>query len=570
MFATSNVSTKHPFDIIFKFAKKQKHNQLTEFLKQGDYSVDVVKNGYSPVMMLAKMGEEEAVWFLINHFKASKNAAALGAAEGGNMKLSRALQEKSAAMSYIARGAGRRGDRHLIHELSRRMPQRKDFVLGAAFAGHRDLVFECIEHNWVEEDCWFLCDITVEAAAGGHADLALELVEYAKRKGNIVNADDVLKGVGKGCSEESINNFISQWPDRIAFVLRGIAERGDEALLDKLAKQYSVDVTDALVFAAAKGGYIGLSKKLKSKHTIQPFFDSGLCTTIQGAIAGGHREVLEKLLKLLENTDNRQRYRHILDIKGNIHFAAKSGERDMLDYLIQFGADYELAFKAACEEMQIEAMNQLCPQVHNKKYLANLLHDIRNNIDFKSESTLLKLFSLIDNPHLRETLYGQAKYRNKKLDGRLLTKANRINYLIHENAIYFTQAYAWTLPQLLILTVLLRPTFNTIASQVIPDEIFLKIFSYVTELADKEAIELLEKYQTREPYHIYEGLEKFASQRFFKNIPNTVEEKIASVQERQVKLQQATNIFEKMVTAFSPQQEDDEQKMRIDSWPTLP
>jgi hypothetical protein len=97
------------FLTIYTLAKKWDKEGTIEALSQrvkssSSASIHIFFNDHTPVMLLAKEGEKEAVQFLIDKFEASLNHAVLGAALAGHVELVWQLISQGASLNYALLG----------------------------------------------------------------------------------------------------------------------------------------------------------------------------------------------------------------------------------------------------------------------------------------------------------------------------------------------------------------------------------------------------------------------------------------------------------------------------------
>lgn len=159
----SNENTNHKviFNKICQLAKDNNEPGLIQLLNEG-YSVDFKLDEDTPIMLLARVGNHKAVWFLMEKFNANiddavysaacsgheeltltlidyganQDDAVIGASEGGHLHLLNTLMEIGVNMDDILYCVAKSGHQHLINEFIMRGANMQDAVSGASDGGH--------------------------------------------------------------------------------------------------------------------------------------------------------------------------------------------------------------------------------------------------------------------------------------------------------------------------------------------------------------------------------------------------------------------------------------------------
>lgn len=310
------------FETIYRLAKDKNEEGLKAITKSG-VCINFAYGESNIVKLLAKQGNHEAVEFLIDKFKASRNSAAEGYARGGFVKFVNEQIELGAHRDYAVSGYALAGNIEQVDLQISKGANRNYAALCYACSGYIDQVNQQIAAG---ADKKFAAQ---GYAQGGHIEQVNQLLAAS---GNVLDANIIrnwaVRGYGCGGRFEQLNqlileganrddavfglahgNYIEQVNQQIQagasrdFAVRGYASAG---LVEQVNQQIAQGASRSdAVWAYATCGYIDQVNDLIAES-------ANKYSAEQGYIKAGCLDNINEALRIAALTDNTELRRMLL------------------------------------------------------------------------------------------------------------------------------------------------------------------------------------------------------------------------------------------------------------------
>lgn len=238
------------FNQICQLAKTQDKEGLTKIIQSG-VCINIRKAEYiSPITLLAKEGDQKAVDFLIDEFKASRNQAALGYAWGGYVDEVNRQILNSASRDYAAMGFAMAGNVERVNDQIKKGAWVNAAIYGYAYRGDYKqvdlLIVDATNRNYAVRGF----------ARGGHRELVNELLA----KGGSVN--EAVYGYAMTGYFKQVDELIAAGAN-IDSAVEGYAYGNHTAMVDLLIAKGASRI--CALEGYARGGYIDeVNKNIKN------------------------------------------------------------------------------------------------------------------------------------------------------------------------------------------------------------------------------------------------------------------------------------------------------------------
>lgn len=240
--AKAQAKVKYLFSKIYHLAKKQDKESLTKLIQSGVCIGIRYREYSSPITLLAKRGQYNAVDFLIDEFKASPNHAVLGYAEVGDVHHVNQMIARGASKDFVVMGFAMGGHVEQVNDLLKRGAMIDAAIAGYAYRGNAKQV-----------------DLLLAQGRGG-LDYAVKA--YARRGYTTLvdqmltqgaSIDQAVYGYGIAGNKEQLNQLLAKKAS-INAAVEGCAFGHHTRLVDKLIAQ-GASRTSAIK-GYARSGYV--------------------------------------------------------------------------------------------------------------------------------------------------------------------------------------------------------------------------------------------------------------------------------------------------------------------------
>lgn len=265
--------TETLFETIYRLAKAKDVNSLTKLVKSGA-CIGVQQDLYSPIMLLAKEGDQASVEFLIDEFKGNRNAATEGYALGGYVRLVDQQITAGANRNFALRGYARSGYVDQANQLLAAGASLFTAVLDYATGGNVEQVNRLIPVGGERDFALF------GYALGGHIEQADQQIAAGGRR------DYALWGYALCGNIDMVNQLIAAGADRV-YAVHGYAQGGYVEQVDKQLEA-GADIS-AAAEGYARGGHAKYVDQLLARGAKKS-------AALYGYGFGGHIDQVNRLI----------------------------------------------------------------------------------------------------------------------------------------------------------------------------------------------------------------------------------------------------------------------------------